>query len=82
MSGGARARKHSFWRPSHEITTRTKYYKIPLTHLLRGPQYADWSTLHLRKDVQTLDFFNGIGDKLSTTLFKHLQNAMLVKSQT
>jgi len=82
VSGGARARKSSFGHRSHEITTRRKYYKTPLAHLLRGPQYADWSTIHLHKGIQTLVFFYAIGDLLSTTLLKHLQNTMLLKSPT
>ena len=80
MSGGAMARKCSFGKPSHEITTRTFQFRTPLAHLLRGPQYADWSTIHLCKDVQTLVIFDGISDLVSTALFKHLQNTMLQES--
>ena len=70
VSGGAMARKCSFGKASREMTTRTSPYLLPLAHLLRGPQYADWSTIHLQKHVQTLVIFNGISDLVSTVLFK------------
>ena len=74
------ARKSSFGKASREMTTRTQNSILPLAHLLRGPQYADWSTIHLHKHVQTLVIFNGISDLVSTALFKHLQNTMLQES--
>jgi len=72
VSGWAMARKCTFWNASREITTRTQLYRTPLTQLLRGPQYADWSTIYLHTHVQTLAIFNRLGDLLSTTLLKHL----------
>ena len=64
------------------VTTQTNQSQTPLAHLQCRPQYADWSTVHLGKDVQTLEMLNGIADLAVTTPLEHLQNTMLQKSQT
>ena len=77
------ARKCSFGKTSREMTTRTNPYLLPLAHLLRGPQYADWSTINLWSDSQALVNFDGIGNLVSTMLLKHLQDtADITKKRT